>query len=1107
MSEILRDERVMAALAGTLDDDRATASPQWREQWDAVDQAANVSPARQLTRRSADSRQGIRDHLVALIGSKRDGGEKFAEFLNANGHNDVVNAVPKSTSNEIYVEGLALALDRRDLLDARLLKDLQEWTGLPLLAQEEPMTRAPSVPDYWGGDPPAISAREPNSMILDAVAAIEDLPVNSVKNVELIITGSQWRDRLLGPDGRVTTASETIKRLAADQSKQELAWFVKELLQIADPMETDRLARLSRVLHLTGPQERRISSQEILADEYEPTSVNYLSGGAIAARGVALVQLPQESGKFLGGTGWMLTPSLLVIAAHLISGQDGGRPRDDAAAEFARMAVVRLDFDAPQSVTKSVAVERIELLDHNLDLAILRLTEPISERTPLCVNPELLEPHGEMLSMIHHPRLGPKQVSQGRLLETDAHQAIYTMASEAGSAGAPVFDRKWRVVAIHRAWQNYRASPEATPIRAKCGTTISALLAALRHISGVSGALWYEVAAAQPALRVVDSTLYVQLSRLEQEIPAPIVPMIIQLAEASVALDHVPGLIVDSVADHIVSARGNRESVDALAKMPEVLSVKTSLPVGTLECARSIPHVGATRVHQEFAELGERALVAVIDQGVDIFHRALWDENGRTRVIAMWDQKDARARAHDPNATTAISMSDAGAEMVRMFGLRYGALYLADDLHRFIDKKEPLPVTLVQRGTGIEHGTAVCSVAAGRRTGDFEEHFFGGVAPAAALAVVRYDLQGRSVGYSKGHIDALAFIDKLADLLGRPVVVNISNGMNTGAHDGTSELEKRCESFCDNGSKPGRVVVKSAGNERDQGRHARLTVAQGSALELRWHTAPSNAADWEVEAPTEIIELWFDPMDRYEFRVKGRTGGWSGRIAAELPPLKEFLGNGNYVRAELCPYHADNGAGYLKIIIDHGNRPDVESGEWALEITGVSVKRQKPIDAWVEESLHRELKFTYDTQNSCTITVPGTAMHVITVGAVGTDRVMRPPVYSSVGPGRTGLEKPDLVAPGDRLRPAFAGSDDGIFPIKLKPGLASGTSFAAAHVTGAIALALSARAKKPGAEQWNAVQVQKALTSTVRHLNVHWNERTGYGELDAAAFFRALDLE
>ena len=86
--------------------------------------------------------------------------------------------------------------------------------------------------------------------------------------------------------------------------------------------------------------------------------------------------------------------------------------------------------------------------------------------------------------MIHHPGLGPKKLSMrgGRIIESDAHQVTYVIASQAGSAGAPVLDMEWRVVATHRAFQSYRPTPDAEPIRAKLGTATSALLKVLREI-------------------------------------------------------------------------------------------------------------------------------------------------------------------------------------------------------------------------------------------------------------------------------------------------------------------------------------------------------------------------------------------------------------------------------------------------------------------------------------------------------------------------------------------------------------------------------------------------------------------------------------------------
>ena len=115
----------------------------------------------------------------------------------------------------------------------------------------------------------------------------------------------------------------------------------------------------------------------------------------------------------------------------------------------------------------------------------------------------------------------------------------------------------------------------------------------------------------------------------------------------------------------------------------------------------------------------------------------------------------------------AETVSDEGRALAEALGVRYGALYVQKDLQDFITGAKPLPATFPAASL-MMHGTAVCSIAAGRRTGESETQFSGGVAPAASLVVVRYDLQDASVGYSDGHIDALAFIDTLATRLACP---------------------------------------------------------------------------------------------------------------------------------------------------------------------------------------------------------------------------------------------------------------------------------------------------------------------------------------------------
>ncbi len=129
-----------------------------------------------------------------------------------------------------------------------------------------------------------------------------------------------------------------------------------------------------------------------------------------------------------------------------------------------------------------------------------------------------------------------------------------------------------------------------------------------------------------------------------------------------------------------------------------------------------------------------------------------------------------------------------------------------------------------------------------------------------------------------------------------------------------------------------------------------------------------------------------------------------------------------------------------------------------------------------------------------TITDPGNAASAITVGSV---HRYRPHTYgitfdSSKGPTLDGRMKPNLVAPGERITSAATGQLAGRAPLlTLADGETestvaryiedSGTSMAAAHVSGVIAALLSARTEYIGQPE----MVKKLLADTASDLGRH----------------------
>jgi endonuclease G len=321
-----------------------------------------------------------------------------------------------------------------------------------------------------------------------------------------------------------------------------------------------------------------------------------------------------------------------------------------------------------------------------------------------------------------------------------------------------------------------------------------------------------------------------------------------------------------------------------------------------------------------------------------------------------------------------------------------------------------------------------------------------------------------------------------------PVIVNVSQGMNAGAHDGTSLLESAFDEFSGNGREPGFIIVKSAGNERGFKGHAELTLLNGQTEFLKWNSAHPHIGP-------DVVELWFKACDKFNFVLRNPAGKPSKLVSCTYNEETGSFPSGNGFQMSYVRYHQDNGDSRLLVTIWPKFKASIESGTWTLEVQGASVIDGE-LHAWIERDDSRSINFTDHISDKTTLSIPGTAGTVISVGAVAASKPFSLANYSSYGPTRDSREKPDLAAPGEQIIAARGGTVDGIKTM-------SGTSMAAPHVTGAIALLFSYLVNQ-GRSVPNAAQVRAAISQMTQNYNGRHNPGMGFGVLDVENLINAF---
>jgi V8-like Glu-specific endopeptidase len=284
--------------------------------------------------------------------------------------------------------------------------------------------------------------------------------------IALLPSGHPPAAQLLSDLGRMNT----VERLANGDVPLQIYLRNAALLLMGTEQEKDLRVALDQVTHRTSGAPRLDPSQvpetkEKIIHRDDMVTFSFMEAGLRAAAAVMKLRVPRyENGQarmhqgnpmIYMGTGWLLTPSLVMTNHHVINARNEGEPpavEADLKLQ-AQSARAYLDFDADDLKGNEIPIQCIEAWDSGLDYAILRVND--TGRAPLrrATGMLILGNDPVPVNIIQHPGgRGKRYAIRNNLVSaTTANDLRYFTDTESGSSGSPIFNDFWEVVGLHRA--------------------------------------------------------------------------------------------------------------------------------------------------------------------------------------------------------------------------------------------------------------------------------------------------------------------------------------------------------------------------------------------------------------------------------------------------------------------------------------------------------------------------------------------------------------------------------------------------------------------------------------------------------------------------------
>ncbi|MFQ3226814.1 MAG: subtilisin family serine protease [Porticoccaceae bacterium] len=505
-----------------------------------------------------------------------------------------------------------------------------------------------------------------------------------------------------------------------------------------------------------------------------------------------------------------------------------------------------------------------------------------------------------------------------------------------------------------------------------------------------------------------------------------------------------------SDGDSVIVATMDVLKIQELENLPGLLRAESPYKLEMrMEQARGVA-TGTDVAINKHALNGKNVVVGIIDSGVDWSHADFLDGAGDSRI-----ERFILAQ-RGSNTTSNYSR------------------YTNIDINSALSGSSVIP-----QGDPHGHGTHCAGIAAGGGAASSGVH--SGVATGATLMAMRSSLYDDEI---------ITGIREMFSAAGdRPAVINLSLGGHNGAHDGTSAIEN----VIARETGPGRIIVVAAGNEGSDDIHWSDNLVAGQSLVM---DAQIDDSDFQ------FVDVWIPRGDDVDISLEV---GVSEAVPIDGTYHSTSIGRvGGVARVD-----AVNGEKNVTLFLDN-----CVLGESVRLLMQANTVTQGEVHAWAGPKARNVFN---GGVNNFTVGMPATEDSAITVASfVSRNRILpgmgaNPSLtfnhlspFSSRGPSRSGIQKPDIAAPGQYITSSLASNSEMSKHKRYAQrrntagDLISiqGTSMATPFVAGVIALMLEREPTLNPAEikqRFRATATRDTITGRI------WNQEFGVGRINVDA--------